>query len=605
MKYRLLILVSLIVLAACEPNFVPNQDYDWCYLYDFQNMSEEDVEFITITKGEFVPGPGGGLKTVDNELVVSWTKTGLYVTADLVTIYGRRGVDSGDIGILGDFVVFGVDGLINNTLPGGIDVFAQPIPQDTAGSSGVIVNATIQTGGEIYITGLAVSGDGAPPFPQNPCDPNATPTPSTTSTPELTPTATTSITPTITRTATTSPVCMSVSAEIEDYGSTLAGGAGLTFYEYTGRLPHAFTVVNPWPGYNFYTTQVSSIGGRQPGSNATMSFQIRDAFGSNILSLGNMVLNNAVYNNSNGGRLVIFNLTSPYPSGVEDVYVEAVSGTYFWIHNVNLNICRGDELPPTATPVQTASNTPTRTATPTRTPLGTNLGPGTGTPSKTPTKTPIVLSTWTPRPTWTPPPTSTNFPTWTSPPPTNTPADTLPPPPTLDATATFITATPQTYTPVNSSTPNPITATGFGTPGGTPWGTPVGWGTPWGTPNATSIGVATGLPEFELTPEYGSVYSFLATAAYQVNGLPVSITDFVPQVDAAALFGYVKWAVSCSSVQELMGQTLAPIGCHAMIGISLNIFLAGVLVSFRIIRLCIRVVSWIIQQILRLIPFMG
>src|SRR5690606_28139091 len=105
------------------------------------------------------------------------------------------------------------------------------------------------------------------------------------------------------------------------------------------------------------------------------------------------------------------------------------------------------------------------------------------------------------------------------------------------ASPTFITVTPQTYTPENTSTPNPVTSTPFGTPGGTPWGTPVEWGTPWGTPNATVIGPGTALPDYERTPEYRPVYDFLSTAAAQINGLPDSIDAYVPDVNATPLFG--------------------------------------------------------------------
>jgi hypothetical protein len=168
-----------------------------------------------------------------------------------------------------------------------------------------------------------------------------------------------------------------------------------------------------------------------------------------------------------------------------------------------------------------------------------------------------------------------------------------------------ITVTPQTYTPENTSTPNPVTSTPFGTPGGTPWGTPVAWGTPWGTPNGTAIVAGTGLPDMRLTPEYGPVYGFLSTAAAEVNNLPSQITGYIPQVNPGPLFGYVKWAMSCVSVQELVGQTLAPIICHTMVGVGLNVVLAGIFMSVRIIRLFIKIVNWIMKQILRLIPTMG
>jgi hypothetical protein len=168
-----------------------------------------------------------------------------------------------------------------------------------------------------------------------------------------------------------------------------------------------------------------------------------------------------------------------------------------------------------------------------------------------------------------------------------------------------ITVTPQTYTPEDTSTPNPVTSTPFGTPGGTPWGTPVEWGTPWGTPNGTAIVAGTGLPDMRLTPEYGPVYGFLSTAAAEVNSIPGQITGYIPQVDPGPLFGYVKWAASCVSAQELVGQTLSPILCHTFVGVSLNLVLAAIFMSVRVVRLFIKIVNWIMKQILRVIPTMG
>lgn len=81
--------------------------------------------------------------------------------------------------------------------------------------------------------------------------------------------------------------------------------------------------------------------------------------------------------------------------------------------------------------------------------------------------------------------------------------------------------------------------------------------------------------------------------------------SYVPQVDAAPLFGHIKWAISCVSAQELVGKTLSPLVCHTVVGITLNLFLTFVLISFRFIRLLIRGIVWLIQQVLKIIPTMG
>lgn len=252
---------------------------------------------------------------------------------------------------------------------------------------------------------------------------------------------------------------------------------------------------------------------------------------------------------------------------------------------------------PSETSIPTFTYTPSETYTPSPTPTRTPIGweGGTLTATRTATRTPIIVATWTARPSNTPLPSFTPLPTL---------IPTLPPP-TLPATPTVITATPVTHTPEFSYTPLPTAVfTPFGTPGGTPWGTPVLWGTQWGSPVWTPIGPVTDLPPL-ITAEYGPIQGFLSTAAAQVNSLPNDISGYVPQVDATSFFGYLKWTISCVSVQELVGQTLSTPVCHAMLGFALNIFLSSVMLTIFIIRILIKFVMWIVGLILKLIPTMG
>lgn len=129
------------------------------------------------------------------------------------------------------------------------------------------------------------------------------------------------------------------------------------------------------------------------------------------------------------------------------------------------------------------------------------------------------------------------------------------------------------------------------------------WGTPF-APDLTDIPTSEPL-ETPQPADYGPVYDFLSTAAAEVSNLPDDVDGLVPSVNPLPLFGYAKWTFSCASVQELMGATLSPIGCHALLGISLHVVLAGILLTIRVVRMVIKVAMWIVTQIIRVIPFIG
>ncbi len=107
------------------------------------------------------------------------------------------------------------------------------------------------------------------------------------------------------------------------------------------------------------------------------------------------------------------------------------------------------------------------------------------------------------------------------------------------------------------------------------------------------------------------LYRNMATAAANVNALPEQIrgsgttgNNVVPSTAGATqIFGYVKWLLSGNTAQELLGRSLAPFGVNLAIILILVIALTGVyfLVNFAV--LIIKAIIWIINQILKLIPF--
>lgn len=599
------LLMGLLILAACVP--APNPgDYEWCYYYNFTIFDYD----ATITNGEWVDGVG--IVSDDGEppaIVFSITKSGLSVQPELVSLSIARpeGNEETTYGN-GSASIYEVDAKTGFTLvPEWTDetIYAE----NTDGDYGNLIYVEIQSSAQLAVTGISVHGNGPTPFEQNPCAPN-TPTSTASATTEATATYTPSITPTPTNTFTPSPTPTTWEWEwnnedgqcgftIRDTGYGVwdsAGGTGFKRVSNTSN-PDGIYIIKSDILLTTATTVTYMYFRITPAASVVYAGRAYFFFGT-----GTPVENISSQDFPGGATAKEWNTTQtrngylgvgfdPYLAGVHPNGMWTIDRVVFQGSGTN-PFAEEDCTPATATPTPTSTSTATNTPTPT--PTRTNL-PAPSTP--TPSRTPLVPATWTPRPTNTPLATNTPLPT-------NTPVPTITPiPATITATSS---ATPVTHTPEFTYTTIPTgTYTPFGTAAGTPWGTPIEWGTPWGTPNATSVGEATGLPPYEFTPDTNDVISFLETAAAEINELPGSIDNYVPDVDGTDLFGYMKWAISCTSAQELVGQTLSPIICHAMVGFSLNIFLATIFLSFRLIRLLLKIITWIVSNILKIIPFMG
>lgn len=107
------------------------------------------------------------------------------------------------------------------------------------------------------------------------------------------------------------------------------------------------------------------------------------------------------------------------------------------------------------------------------------------------------------------------------------------------------------------------------------------------------------------------LYRAMATAAFNVNEMPEQIRangqngqSVLPSMDGAAqLFGYAKWLFSANTAQELLGRTLAPLGEMLFRILVSAVALVAVYIVIRLVSLIIKAVIWVINQLLKLVPF--
>jgi hypothetical protein len=130
-------------------------------------------------------------------------------------------------------------------------------------------------------------------------------------------------------------------------------------------------------------------------------------------------------------------------------------------------------------------------------------------------------------------------------------------------------------------------------------------------PSPTPVPSSTPRATMSSPLDQGEVYDFLATAAANTNSLPDDI--FSPggislvsaDSGSADIFGYGKWLFSGTSTMELLGRKLSPIGTHLFAAIGVVVILASVYLLVNLITLLIKGVVWLVQQVLKFIPFVG
>lgn len=107
------------------------------------------------------------------------------------------------------------------------------------------------------------------------------------------------------------------------------------------------------------------------------------------------------------------------------------------------------------------------------------------------------------------------------------------------------------------------------------------------------------------------IYRVMATAAYNVNALPEQIKNSGPAgkdisgstSGAVQIFGYVKWVLSPNTAQELLGKAFSPFGINVFVIFLVITSLTAIYFLVNLIVIIIKFVAWIINQLLKLIPF--
>lgn len=130
-------------------------------------------------------------------------------------------------------------------------------------------------------------------------------------------------------------------------------------------------------------------------------------------------------------------------------------------------------------------------------------------------------------------------------------------------------------------------------------------------PAAAQTATPTPAPQliFTLTVPAQTFYESMATAAANVEQMPDDIriapdgTNLLDTANVATLFGYVKWLFSDNSAREIFGNTLAPLWILFFVILTINIVLTTVYFLVWFVVLIVRGIVWIINQILKFIPF--
>lgn len=626
--YISIISIFAMLLAACstpEPN-----PQDWCYKYDFLAGANSvgngygvpvELQHINIQAGGWVPGIG--LKTVNNELIINWQED-FYFRPSLIQVKVWRGYNEPIEPPISVAINANIFSVIVNGQTDGLAAYEQQRvwAVENTNHPNTDFNAasiTLQSDREIVIEWLKVYGGQPSPFGVNNCQiqPTATATvPISTSTPSNTPTPDATATRTPTPTGTLS-LCWEVNFDFTqgqegwnaDYGSYVAGVGFINAPQYAtyfksngigiGTAGYAGTnVSNIRINYVYSPGEGASLikinGGLQTISAATPSTFIEwngsQSFAASMAFEATVGYKEGVIPSPEGSIVV----TSARFRGYGG------SPTTSWITNggtVTYIPCHDQTSTPTTTPSATVfTNTPT--ATRTRTPLP--ITPSTSTPSRTPL--PGIVTATPSTPTITPTRTSSSTPLPL--PPTNTPAPTNTPGPTNTPYA------PPTYTtatgfPVSTLFPAGYTPTYGGT------GVPGPWGTPFGTPE---IGGSTAIPTLENLPTsdnleryHQNVYDNLNTAVANINSLPAQMDSQLPDINEnLTLFaGYGRWISSGVSLQEILGQKIYPIGVHIFYAFAIVVFLSTIRMIIWVVEMAIRVARWIIESILKIIPFIG
>lgn len=104
------------------------------------------------------------------------------------------------------------------------------------------------------------------------------------------------------------------------------------------------------------------------------------------------------------------------------------------------------------------------------------------------------------------------------------------------------------------------------------------------------------------------MYQALATANANIQQMPQQIRDangqrLVNTDNAQFVFGYAKWLFSTNTAYELLGQTFAPFGINLFLLLTITIILTSIYFLVWFVILILKAITWIVNQILKIIPF--
>ena len=104
----------------------------------------------------------------------------------------------------------------------------------------------------------------------------------------------------------------------------------------------------------------------------------------------------------------------------------------------------------------------------------------------------------------------------------------------------------------------------------------------------------------------GPIYDGLATVEGNLRNAPDQIAPagWLPNQTGYQLFSYVKWVLSPSIGQELIGP-FGPLVINLATIIGIEIVMAGIYFTLFVVRFVMHFVQWIIRWILKFIPFFG
>jgi hypothetical protein len=492
-KIALMAITLLMGLAACSPAPGPSpNDTDWCFKFNFAAQQYD----TNIVYGAWQAGYG---YTTDSQgrLSFSYVHNQPVTPVTMVIEAQRRGAVTNPVNVLVNFIVFGVGGQYQATIPVGINS-VQPQINRTADDDpiGTVANFSLQSSEQIDIRSLTLGGQGANPFGVENCSQETgtpapgtnTPIPSGTSTP-----VTPSVTPsrTLTPSRTPSPTntlvpnwCYTFDFTVSNGGWTSSGwgatysvagwshidgsfASNPVYYRRAAQIQRSFTSTNITQMIVNFDYTLGTFDNTQGGWWTMMNFNV----GSTNIAYrrsdtgGTPTTSPFIWSGNVNATSIDLHMTS---SGTKN-------STYSGSVRFSSVILRGTGISPLG---DNCSPTPTMTATATATsPTSTNTPPTNTVNPTLFTYTPLPLRTRTP----TAPPRATNTrvpvvqpPTYTSPPLSTLPgAGTPSGTPTVSGSPT----PPQGTIPPGTTTPS----TPIGEGGGTP--------TPNYTPGDTESGV--------------------------------------------------------------------------------------------------------------------